>query len=377
MKIDKSKLAKALSQIGIFVGKSSVDKTVSLVHFKNENGRAMIFATDFISAGRAYFDTDENDHFEFCIGYEQLLQSTRARGKELEATIYNDKKNENGETMSGIELTDGGSKFNWALRNPDSLKSHEDAAVVPMTDTYFEIDAKTMKNVIKEAGFARNEKDTQTPFITGIKFEKCDSDLSMISTNRHHVAAWKTPNSEPFENRQGVLNCILSPKTIASINLYDNDEKIKFYITETQIVIVSDDLEAYASKIMCTYPNVGQMFEKEITSSYKLSANSLKESIDIVLGNEQSVILDFHEDHVVVLAKSQTGDSMTDDTLPCERLSGGDEKIEVKAEDIFDVVKNIPEDSMTVQLRVMGNGHKLLSYSFEDGAYGVMAPMTR
>ena len=35
MKIDKGKLAKALKQIGIFVGKNAIDKTVSLVHFSD------------------------------------------------------------------------------------------------------------------------------------------------------------------------------------------------------------------------------------------------------------------------------------------------------------------------------------------------------
>ena len=379
MKIDKSKLAKALKQIGIFVGKNAIDKTVSLVHFRNENKKAMLFATDFASAGRTYFDTDEDGLFEFCVGYDQLLQSTRARGKELEISIYNDRKNDAGESTSGIEITDGKSKFNLALHGIDSLNAQESAAVIPTGVTYFEIDAKTMKNAIKEAGFARDEKDTQNPFLTGINFEGCGADISMVSTNRHRIAGWKKPNTETLEGMEAnEVNGILSPKTISSIGMYDDDETIRLYITDSQIVIVSSNLEAYASKIMSTYPDVVQkMFTTEVLSSYRLSANELKESIEIVLGSEKSVTLEFHSDSVVVSAKSQTGDSSTNDSFPCERLSGGDEKIELKADDILSAVKNISDDSMTIALRKMGNGHKMLSYSFDDGAYGIMAPMTR
>lgn len=379
MKIEKSKLAKALKQIGIFVGKNAIDKTVSLVHFRNENKKAMLFATDFASAGRAYFDTEEDGLFEFCVGYDQLLQSTRARGKELELSIYNDRKNDAGESTSGIEITDGKSKFNLALHEIDLLKAQENAAVVPTGVTYFEIDAKTMKNAIKEAGFARDEKDTQNPFLTGINFEGCGADVSMVSTNRHRIAGWKKPGTETLEGMEAnVVNGILSPKTISSIGMYDDDETIRLYMTDSQIVIVSDNLEAYASKIMSTYPDVVQkIFTTEVLSSYKLSANELKESIEIVLGNEKSVTLEFHNDFVTVSTESQAGDSATNDSFPCERLSGDDEKIELKADDILSVVKNIGDDSMTIALRKMGNGHKMLSYSFDDGAYGIMAPMTR
>ena len=364
MKIDKSKLAKALKQIGIFVGKNAIDKTVSLVHFRNENKKAMLFATDFASAGRAYFDTEEEGLFEFCVGYDQLLQSTRARGKELELSIYNDRKNDAGESTSGIEITDGKSKFNLALHDVDLLEAQESVATIPTGVTYFEIDAKTMKNAIKEAGFARDEKDTQNPFLTGINFEGCGADISMVSTNRHRIAGWKKPNTETFEGMEAnMVSGILSPKTISSIGMYGDDETIRLYITDSQIVIVSNNLEAYASKIMSTYPDIVQkMFTTEVFSSYKLSANELKESIEIVLGSEKSVMLEFHSDSVTVSAKSQAGDSATNDSFPCERLSGDDEKIELKADDILSVVKNIGEDSMTIAFRKMGNGHNFFAY---------------
>lgn len=377
MKIEKEKLSKALKQIGIFVGKNGIDKNVSLVHFRNENKKAMLFATDFASTGRAYFDTDEEGLFEFCIEYDQLLQTARVRGKEITATIDIAKKNENGETISGIEFADGKSTFNWALRDNNSLKSHEDAAVVPADSPCFAIDAKTLKNAIKESGFARNERDTQTPFVTGVNFT-ADNDLSMVSTDRHRVAGWKRPNPETLEGMTvSDVSGILSPKTIASIGLYDDNEKIRVYITDSQIILVSNSLEAYASKIMCDFPNVQQMFDKPVISEYELSAKDLKESIEIVLGKENSIQMDFCEGSVTISCSNMTGDGNSDDTFPCTRISGGDEAIMVKPSDILDIVKNTFEDKIVISFREMGNGFKMLSYTMEDGAYGIIAPMKK
>lgn len=378
MKIEKDKLSKALKQIGIFVGKNGIDKNVSLVHFRNENKKAMLFATDFASTGRAYFDTNEDGLFEFCIEYDQLLQTVRVRGKEIIATIYNDKKNENGETISGIEFTDGKSQFNWALRDNNSLKPHEDVAVVPTDSLCFEIDAKTLKSAMKESGFARNERDTQTPFVTGVNFTGCGNDLSMVSTDRHRVAGWKRPNPETLEGMiTSSVSGILSSKTIASIGLYDDNENIRIYITDSQIIIVSDSLEAYASKIMCEFPNVQQMFDKQVVSEYELSAKDLKESIEIVLGKENSIQMFFRESSVTISCNSMSGDGNSDDTFPCTRISGGDETIMVKPSDILDIVKNTFDDKMVISFREMGNGFKMLSYTVEDGAYGIIAPMKK
>lgn len=375
MKIEKAKLSKALKQIGIFIGKNNIDKSVSYVHFRNENNRAMLFATDLFSAGRTYFDTDEPELFEFCIEYEQLLQTVRARGSELTATIYKDKENENGEKVSGIEFTDGKSKFDWALHENDSLKPQEEASVIPTDIPYFEIDAKTLKNAIKESGFARNEKETQTPYITGVNFVGCGSDLTMMSTDRHRVAGWKRPTSETLEGMEAnTVSGILSPKTISSIGLYDDGDTIKVYIAESKIVLVSDNLEAYASKILCDFPNVQKMFDAAVVASYKLSAKALKESIEIVIGKDDIIQMDFNKDSVTVTASLAAGNGKTDDTFPCERISGEDQSIFINPNDVLDIVKNTTDDNMTIDFRPMGNGFNMLSYKIDDGAYGIIAP---
>ena len=376
MKIDKGKLSKALKQLGIFVGKNNVDRNTSLVHFSNSSNKAMMFATDLASAGRAYFDTDEAGEFEFCVEYEQLAQTCRARGAELTATIVNDRENANGEKMSGIEFTDGKSVFFWALHDTTALKALEETAVVPADMPCFEVDAKTLKNAIREAGFARNEKDTQTPYVTGVNFEGCGTDMGLVSTDRHRIAGWKSLSSETLDGMEtSTVNGILSPKTISSISLYDDDEKMRIYITDKKIVIVSGSLESYATKINCDFPDLQQMLNNEVVSSYSLSAKDLKESIEIVLGKQDMMQLSFKADSVTVSARNEGGDGTMDDTFTCERVSGNDETIMLKPSDLLDVVKNTSNDNMVVSFRKLDSGLKILSYSIDDGAYGVIAPM--
>ena len=380
MKIEKAKLSKALKQIGMFIGKNNtVDRSVTRVHFKNENKRAMIFASDLASSGRTYFDTDEVEPFEFCIEYVNLLQTVRARGSELTATIYKGRKNENGEDEDGIEFTDGKTKFDWALFDVNSLALQESASVIPTNVPYYEIDAKTLKNAIKEVGYARREGDEQAPYLAGTNFIGCGEDLTLVSSDRFRVACWKRTNTtQAFEGMEPKeVSGILSAKAIASIGLYDDDDTIKVYLADSKVVLVSDRLEAYVAKIMCPYPNLMKMFECEKVATYKLSAKALKESLEIILDKDEIIKLDFNKDSVTVSTMCKSGNGAREDTFPCECIDGGAQSITVGPNNILDIVKNSIEDEMTIDFLGITKNEKfstVFSYSFGDGAFGMLAP---
>jgi DNA polymerase III sliding clamp (beta) subunit (PCNA family) len=376
MKIDKNKLSKALKQIGIFVGKNIVNQNASLVHFKNKDNKAMIFATDFASAGRAYFETEEVDEFEFCIEYNQLVQVKKIRDKEINVEIFQDRINENGAKESGIEFYDNKTKFTWALHNPAELIGIETATIIPEVP-YFEINAKTFKNALKEAGYARNEKETQTLYITGVNFITDGSMVSMASTDRHRIASWKS-KQEVIEEMDSVeMSGILSPKTVQSVSLFDDDEMIKIYIEESKIVLVSDSLEAYATKIQCAYPDISKFFDKSILSSYSIQSKDVVESLSIIEGiNTKSLRLEFSENQVKITAKSDNGDNVVD-YFACNRVTGNDEDIWLDPALFMDIFKNIDNDNMIIEFRDTGNNFKILSYVSDDGAYGMLAPQRK
>lgn len=376
MKIDKNKLSKALKQIGIFVGKNVVNQNASLIHFKNKDNKAMIFATDFASAGRAYFDTDEADEFEFCIEYSQLVQAKKVRGKEIEVSIFEDRELENGMKSSGIEFFDNNTKFTWSLHDPAELIGIENATVIPDVP-FFEIDAKTLKNALKEAGYARNEKESQCIYINGVNLIINGKSVSMASTDRHRIASWKSVQEE-IEEIDGIsMNGILSPKTIQSVGLFDDDEIVKIYIEESKIVLVSDSLEAYATKIQCDYPDLSKFFEKPVLSSYDICPKDVIESLSIIEGiKTNSLRLEFGENIVKITAKNNTGDNVVD-YFPCERITGNDEDIWLDPVLFMDIFKNVENEKMSLEFRDMGNSFKILSYVSDDGAYGMLAPQRK
>lgn len=376
MKIDKNKLSKALKQIGIFVGKNVVNQNASLVHFKNKDNKAMIFATDFASAGRAYFETDEANEFEFCIEYNQLAQAKRVRGKEIEAVIFNDRELDNGMKVSGIEFFDDKTKFTWSLHDPAELVGIENATSIPDVP-FFEIDAKTLKNALKEAGYARNEKESQCIYINGVNLIINGKSVSMASTDRHRIASWKSIQ----ENIEGIdetsMTGILSPKTIQSVALFDDDEIVKIYIEDSKIVLVSDTLEAYATKIQCDYPDISKFFEKEVLSSYEISSKDVIESLSIIEGlKTNSLRLEFSEDNVKITAKNNLGDNVVD-YFACKRIAGNDEDIWLDPVLFMDIFKNVENEKMALEFRDMGNNFKILSYVSDDGAYGMLAPQRK
>ena len=375
MIIEKTKLIKALKQISIFVGKKSKNQSASLIHFINENNKAMIFATDFFSVGRTYFETNETERFEFCIEYAQLNQVTKIRDKEINVEIFQDKELPNGEKASGIEFYDNKTKFTWTLHDPEELVAIENKTVIPDDVPFVEINAKLFKSALKEAGYARDEKNTQNPFITGVNFIFDGKNISFVSTDRHRIACWKQSQEEEKEEQ---INGIFSPKIIQSVALFNDDEQIKIYITENQIILVSDSLEAYATKIKCDYPDINKFFEKPILSSYEISSSEVMESLTIIDGiNTTSLRLQFENDKVKITAKNEFGDNV-EDYFSCKKMSGTDnDDIYIDPVLFTDIFKNISNTAMVLEFREMSKDFKILSYLSDSGAYGMLAPQRK
>lgn len=368
--IEKSKLSKAMKQISIFVGKNNINKSASLIHFKNENNKTIIFATDFASAGKACFDTEETEKFEFCLEYSQLSQVLKIRNKIITAELFDT------EQGKGIEFYDDKTKFTWATLNSDELIEIEKKTTIPNIP-YFEINAKLFKNALREAGYARNEKETQTIYITGVNFSIDGKNISMSSTDRHRIAAWKSVQEVIEGLEANSMNGVLSPKTVQSVGLFDDDENIKIYIDDTKIVLVSETLEAYATKIQCTFPDISKFFEKEILSSYEINTADVLESLSIIDGvNTKSLNLEFSEEQIKLTARNENGDTVTD-YFACNRLDGNNEEICLDSVMFMDIFKNVKNDKIKIEFRDMGNNFRIISYSSEDGAYGMLAPQRK
>lgn len=369
MKIEKSKLSKALKQIGIFIKKNSPDHNASLVHFKNKNGKATIFATDLASAGRVYFETGFDEPFEFCVDYSQLLQTTRIRSKEINAEIIT---TDDVESKKAVLFSDDSSKFLCALRDTAELDEIEQKAVIPSGDALV-LTGKDFKEGIKEGGYARNEKATDKAFALGVNVS-CDEDgtLEIASLDNKRIACWKKKLDANFAKMSGMLG----PRALQAIGLFDDDEEIRVYIDNTKIVLVSPTYEAYTTRLQCNFPNFKPFFEKEVLSVYEVTKSEVNESLAIAVSDafmSDSLDLSFNGEVAKLLSTNAKGEKV-EDGFGCRKISGKDENVSLCAKYFSDVFHFVGGEKISFEFREMGNGAEMVSYSAEDGSYGLIAP---
>lgn len=366
MKIDKVKLSKALNKIGIFVGKNNISPKTFLVHFKNINNKAVVFASDLNSAGRAYFDTDEADDLEFCIEYEQLMQAIKIRSKEISVEFV-----ENQEGNRKIKFYDNRTYFSWPTRENDSLAEIESISIVP-NEPHFQILGKELKKAIAEGGYAREDKDNQYPFVTGVHFVSKGDSVDIHSTDRKRIAGWKSRATQEIEGMEGnIMDGILSPQNIKSVVLFDDDEQISLYITDSQIILVSSNLEAYASKINCEYKDISPFFEKPISCSYSVKVNDVLESIGIIDSKDCNWIsLEFKEPEVLVEASYKEGN--IHDSFECKKISGENAKGYFEIKKLKDIFSNVKSEEIILEFRELNERITVLTYHTEEGGYGML-----
>ena len=372
MKINKSDLNKALKQISIFVGKNGIREFASLVHFHNKNKKAVVFATDMLSAGRVSFDTAEEDTFDFCIDYAQLVQSTKVRSKEITAEKFEDRLNEKGEKTSGIEFYDEKTKFVWPLGSSEALLEIEKKTVFDSAISPVKVSAKFFKDALRCSGYARNEKDTQSVFLTGVNFNYEDGVISLSSTDRTRIACFKQKMED--ESIVSPMSAILSPKTIASIMFFDDGDDIDIRVGDSEIVLSSDSLETYATKIVADYPDVNKFFNTPIASSYEVDVKSIVESLSIISGEGiTDVLLNFEENKLKLSSQIQTR-AYLEDYVDCTFVSGEKEEMWLDINLFSDVFKHLNEEKVTLEIR--GDSQKLFAYK-ANNSYGIIAPKRR
>lgn len=370
MKIEKSKISKALKQIGVFVGKNSIAEFASTVHFRNKDGKAVIFATDLNSAGRAYINTDESEELDFCIDYSSFLQATKLRSKEISIEKFSDRVNENGEKMSGIDFYDEKTKLTYALKNPDELLDVENKTTIDNNANYLSLKAKFLKDAITNAGYARNERETQNIFITGANFTYGDGIVTVASTDRTRIACFKQ-NIEDNNNSQP-MQAVLSPKTIASIMVFDDDEDIKFFVGESEVVIVSDMIETFSTKILSDFPDVTKFFELPIANSYEVSVNDILESLAILKGENITDIKLENDNNTLKLSSELPNGTYLEDSIDCVYQSGEKDSVWLDINFFTDVFKHLEEEKATIETRISGE-QKMFSYK-SGSLQGIIAP---
>lgn len=378
MNIKKSELKKALDGVKLFVDDKGVNPNGAYVHFVNENKRAMLFATDFNAAARAFFDTETDEKFDFCISFNQLRSLINLRSAEIIAEKFTDRENANGEKTTGIEFRDNKTKIVYSLHDSKDLVSLEKKCnISKIAETVKPISwlGKELKKAMVVGGFARNDKETQNLGLAGVRFAfKEDGNVSLTSTDRVRIAVCGEALTPEFGAT--ATEGIMSDKTIRSLASFDDDDTVQIYITDNQFVMVAKNLETFVPKINNNFPDVARFFESEKVLSYQVNVKDLIESLGVlsVAGNED-VCLEFTEKQ---LKLSTVNDgSYIEDFIDTTRTIGAeDKKLWVSFNLFTDIVKAMSkEEKINFDFR---SAIPAMGYSIEKkdnmDIYGILAP---
>lgn len=368
MKIEKKKLADSLKKLGLFVSKNGI--LPPMVHFVNVAGKVTMFATDKQNAARVYFDTEEQENMDFCLNFEQLVQATKIRNKDIMVELFKDRQNENGEKISGVEFKDEKTKFVFAIKDGSELADMEKACTAP-TENAIVLKASVLQDAIRRAGFARNEKDTNKG-MNGVNFTNDEKNvITFVSTDRSRIAVCRQPNGLEIET--AFVTGIMSPKTIASIGCFEEDADINLFVTDTSFILISKAFESYSPKINSTFPDTSKFFATGVEQAYKVSPKDVLESIDIVKDkSSKDMCMEFFGDRIHIFTKVDSS-TILEDNVICERIAGTeDKKVWVNPflfEEIFKNFADTKEDFF-IQFR-----KDVPAIAYECGVYhGMIAP---
>ena len=371
MKIDRQKLAAALKKVGIFVGKNGVSDYAPRVHFVNKDCRAMIFATDLNSAGRVYFDTEEPEEFEFCVEYDTISNVLHWKGTEITASFISD-VNDN----DSIKFYDGRTKAILAARPNDSLAEMEKNTVVPEGNECFEISGKDLKMGINYSKYAREQKESQNEYTMCVHFVIQGSSIDIHATNRKRVAGWKNLATAELEGMEsGSQEYLLSPKSVQSVDLFNDEDMVRMYDTGSQVIMATNECEVYASKVNVKFPDINIFFNCDVIGSYTVETSEVLESLSILnYGKAESIMFNFGDGKATVEIKEK--DFNMSDEFSCSKVSGDDVSVSFNPQYFQEIFNNVKCKEVAIEFKRMKNGVVILSYKTEGGAYGMLAPHT-
>lgn len=373
MKIKKTELKKALDSVKLFVDDKNINPVGAYIHFINNQKKAMIFATDFISAARAWFDTDEEENFDFCISFNQLKSVINLRNSEIVAEKFTESDKEN------IRFQDNKTKIVYALKDAKDLVTLEKKCnFKELTNKPFVIKGADLKSMMLMAGYARNEKETQNIALSGVKFQFTeDGKMSVISTDRTRIAVCE---SQLANVDNGVsIDGVMSDKTIRSISSFKDDDEVKIYLTDNQFIMISDTLETYVTKINSAFPDVARFFTEANELSYKVNVQSLLESLGVVtIGENEDICIEFSEKQMKISAINDG--AYIEDYVDAEIILGqGEKKVWVSSKLFQEIIKALSKNefiSFDFRNTIPALGYSVIKKdnSVPFNTYGMLAP---
>ena len=357
MKVEKKSLKEVLNKVGIFAKKESAGVVGACVLFKNEDKKLTISGTDGNNICMASMTTDEVETVSFVTTYKALLSAVLLRDKEVELI----------KTNNVLNVKDSKTQLDYAVTEEDTFSFNAKQAVV---GDALQIKASDLKEAISKVEYARDEKDTSRPFITGVSFTVAGGKLTLIAADGKRIASTVMEIGNPALEMKGIL----TTKNIQAINIFDDEKMVNIYMNENSVRFEMDGLDIYMQKLACAYPDMSKFTLSTSAYDYIVTRKEIIESLNIVSAVEDKFVeVTCDEKKISFSAKGSSGS--INDEIACERTQGTEVfKFMVNVSMFTDLFKNLKTEKLTV--RTKGEGAPV---GCEDGvgSWAVVMPIKR
>lgn len=381
MKIETKKLKDALNKLKHFTirgdGKQGVSPCSMLVHFKNEGGKVMMFATDMANAARVRFDIEDQTDMDFCTKFANIEKAVRFKKNEIEMNMI--------ESEGAIEFSDGKSKVKVAYEDAGSMGVMESLRFIPETAKSIEFKASDLVEMFSVAGIARDMKaKEQSIELTCVCFTTDFNTVCMKATDRKRISVWKSSENVIDDVEEGMAQSLVPPDVAEFPGYFDADSAVRVYPLEDGIIFADDNFEAYGHTVNKVFPKFGFLLKSKVIREYTVNAGQLMEAIDLIKDDSsreedhKKVSFTFKADSISLSMKSNLFAADTD--IPATVVNGdGSDEITAGFKQMF-IIESISrmknEDVKLSLLESNKPGKCSMSYQCGTGGYGLFAQLT-
>lgn len=265
-------------------------------------------------------------------------------------------------------------------------QSAEDYPVVPMVDKndYYSAKADEFKKALTQVIFAVSTSETRLELM-GVFFSFRDNKLVLAATDSYRLAEKEINIKSNFANSQ--KNIIIPARTLQELvrilsglkendNVGEDDNEIKFYLADNQILFTIKSTELVSRLIEGQYPDYKQIIPANIKTSAFINKADLiravKASALFSKININDINLDFPEGKnqaVISSASDQTGESVIN---LAASTKGVDNSVVINYHYLLDGLNNLEGENIKIEITDNNTPCVLRPEKEEDYLYIIM-----
>lgn len=251
---------------------------------------------------------------------------------------------------------------------------------------YYSVKIMDLKNAISQVIFAVSQDDNRLA-LSGVLFNLTNQELTLVATDSYRLAE-KTIKLTTNTTEQEAKKIIVPTKTLQELqrilsgDYSDNkeDDTVKFYLSENQILFTLDNVEIVSRLIEEQYPDYQQIIPKEHKTSCLVDKQELvraiKASAIFSKTGINDVNLDFLKDKQQIMASAISGQTGENVTNLETKIEGNDNSITINSRYLLDGINNINTDMVKLEL-VDSNTPCLIKATDKDGYLYIVMPIKR